>query len=183
MTKSEKKIKKYLYIEQGTELKALRGSRKIKDVAKALGVAPKTYYRYESGERKVPDGLLKLARILYKNKAGEGGPFPDGVREPVVEYEKGDDPFARSVSGLRQIFDSQDKALIAAIQINIQAFQLSVHKDRQINQQSKEIQKLKEKCEELKTRVDALEKRAVGNAGAGSGSRAHSGDATRKKES
>jgi predicted RNase H-like nuclease (RuvC/YqgF family) len=60
---------------------------------------------------------------------------------------------------------------------------LSIYKDRQINQQSKEIKKLKEECEELKNRVDALEKRAVGNAGAGSGSYAHTGDATRKKES
>ena len=164
------------------ELSWLRGKEKKTIFAGKLGVAYRTYLRYESGEREPKESVMKLARILSKNKAGEGEPFPDGVREPVVEYEKGDDPFARSVSGLRQIFDSQDKALIAAIQINIQAFQLSIHKDHQISQQSKEIQKLKEECEKLKKKIDALEKRAVGNAEAGSGSHAHSGDATRKKE-
>ncbi len=88
VTNSENKIKNYLYIERGAELKSLRGSQSVKDFAKALGVAPKTYYRYESGERKVPDGLLKLARILSKNKIVEGDHYmiKDRLNESVAEH-------------------------------------------------------------------------------------------------
>ena len=71
------------------------------------------------------------------------------------EYPDSPDPMDHIIKGFRGLFDVQKK----------------------------EIEKLHETCEEILERISSLEKRAVGNAGAGSGSRAHSGDATRKKES
>jgi transcriptional regulator with XRE-family HTH domain len=67
MTDSENNLKKYPYRAKGAELRALRGSRKVKEFAETLRILPKTYYRYEKGERKVPNGLLKLAYILVRN--------------------------------------------------------------------------------------------------------------------
>jgi len=58
---------KYPYIDLGNKLKELRGRLNQESYAKQLGVALRTYHRYEKGERKIPDGLLKLATLLNRN--------------------------------------------------------------------------------------------------------------------
>lgn len=72
------------------------------------------------------------------------------VRSPDAEYNAGS--FGKASEGLKEIFDSQDPVLIPAIEANIRAFQLSVRRDRQIQQQAAEI-------EILNKRVAALEAR------------------------
>lgn len=54
----------FRFIERGKELRKLRGNQSIRDFAPKLGIPVRTYYRYESGERKLSDGHLKLAYIL-----------------------------------------------------------------------------------------------------------------------
>jgi len=60
--------KKYPYIDLGNKLKILRDGLNQVTYAKRLGVALRTYHRYEKGERKIPDGLLKLAILLSHDK-------------------------------------------------------------------------------------------------------------------
>jgi len=61
--KCKKNKKNYPYKELGINLRKLRGSLSKKQFARDLGVSIQAYYRYEKGERKIPDGLLKLAQI------------------------------------------------------------------------------------------------------------------------
>jgi predicted nucleic acid-binding Zn-ribbon protein len=49
--------------------------------------------------------------------------------------------------------------LISAIQANLCAFQLSVRRERQNAQQSKEIEDLKDECDALKKRLADMEKK------------------------
>ena len=87
-------------------MKALRGSQKVKNFAKALGVVLKTYYRYESGERKVPDGILKLAYIITgKNKTVQG------PLEGHKEHQAPSDPIDQIMLGFAQLFKDQNKKI------------------------------------------------------------------------
>jgi hypothetical protein len=92
------------------------------------------------------------ARINYPEVCGpeEGMPLynkvePQGIypAEPGVEYGGGVDDFGKAAAGLKEIFDSRDPVLIPAIQANIHAFQISVRRERQIQQQADEITALK----------------------------------------
>jgi transcriptional regulator with XRE-family HTH domain len=56
------------YRETGKHLRKLRNNLSKAEFAEKLGVSLRTYYRYESGERKVPDGLLKLAAIVHQSR-------------------------------------------------------------------------------------------------------------------
>lgn len=60
--------KKYPYAELGLKLKNYRGSLTKKAYSDLLGVAYRTYIRYEKGERKLPDGLLNLAEMLREKE-------------------------------------------------------------------------------------------------------------------
>ena len=155
----------------GNRLKKLRKKRDLtqEHVARDIDISYGALQHHEGGRIPNQNNLQKYIDFYGCNKiwllTGEGEPFPgEGVREPVAEYKAADDPFARSVSGLRQIFESRDQALIAAIQINIQAFQLSVQKDLQMQRQSQEIKDLKEECDALRKRITALEDRLTGMA-------------------
>ena len=155
----------------GNRLQWLRENMHLKqtEAAEKTGIKVRSMQSHEVGQWPNRNNLQKYIDFYGCNKVwlltGEGEPFPgEGVREPVAEYKAADDPFARSVSGLRQIFESRDQALIAAIQINIQAFQLSVQKDLQMQRQSQEIKDLKEECDALRKRITALEDRLTGMA-------------------
>ena len=166
-----KKMVKMSLGDRIKQLRLLKNNISQSDFGKIIGTSQSAVQSWESNKS------LPGADFLFKIKqefgidinwllTGEGEQYPDSeiniggfVRKPVVEYQVGDDPFARSVSGLRQIFESRDQALIAAIQINIQSFQLSIQKDLKLKQQSLEIQKLKEECEDLKKRIAALEEK------------------------
>ena len=53
-----------------------------------------------------------------------------------VEYNSDMDDFGKAASGLKEIFDSGDPALILAIQADIHAFQISARRETQINERS-----------------------------------------------
>ena len=84
-----------------------------------------------------------------------------GVAEPVSEYGAGVDYFGKAVAGLKEIFDSRDPVLIPAIQANIHAFQISVRRERHIQQQSDEITALKKENTNIKARLEAIEKKVM----------------------
>lgn len=81
------------------------------------------------------------------------------VAMPEVEYNAGVDKFGRAVDGLREIFDSHDPVLIPAIQANIHAFQISVRRERHIQQQTNKISALEKENTTIKARLEAIEKR------------------------
>lgn len=60
--------KKDLFFEQSYFLRKIRGSTIQKDFAKKLGISLRAYSRYEKGEREMPNGLVKFAFLLNKDK-------------------------------------------------------------------------------------------------------------------
>ncbi len=60
------------------------------------------------------------------------------------------DDFGKAASGLKEIFDSGDPLLIPTIQANIHAFQISVRREAHIQEQTKEINDLKNGRRHLK---------------------------------
>ena len=179
MTKSEKK---YPYAYQGPELKTLRGSIKVKDYAKTLGVAPKTYYRYEKGERKVPDGLLKLARILSKNKTIDD--------DPKIVYKKdSEDVRSLAVSEKRPPYDADNLLDMAkqilnsgtnygiALATNIRTFYDAIKKDKLLSSHEQRHTEYEQRLADLEKK---LSNAVSGDIKAGSGSLSHTGDAIEK---
>ncbi len=73
-------INPFPYFEKGQKLRELRGNKKKKEFADLLETPYRTYLRYETGEREVPDGLLKLARMIGQGYAEA----PDGHTDSVV---------------------------------------------------------------------------------------------------
>jgi len=61
--------KKVLYYDQRSKLLHLRGSRTQAQFAEELGIHKGTYNRYETGKRKIPLGLLKLAIYLNHDRS------------------------------------------------------------------------------------------------------------------
>ena len=91
---------KYPHKERGEELRQLRGDQSKREFAKELCVSLPSYYRYEKGQRKIPDGLLKLAKILrqqYKIENDEKWPvqMPGGFGYQTEEKVKIADLMAR----------------------------------------------------------------------------------------
>lgn len=60
--------KKELFFEQSYFLRKICGSTIQKDFAKKLGISLRAYSRYEKGEREMPNGLVKFALLLTKDK-------------------------------------------------------------------------------------------------------------------
>jgi len=77
------------------------------------------------------------------------------------------DPFAAAVSSLKEIFDSRDPILVSAIQSNLRAFQIAVQREKKIDQQSQEIETLKEKCDQFEEKLTAIERKVAESSGAG----------------
>ena len=53
---------------QANELRTLRGQRTHDEWCRILGVPKRTYYRYEKGDRRAPEHLMKLARIKGRKR-------------------------------------------------------------------------------------------------------------------
>jgi len=158
----------------GNRLKFLRNNMRLtqKEAAFKIGFKLRALQSHESGQWPNRNNMQKYIDFYQCDRVwlltGDGEQFENDefikkpVGEPVVKYKIAaapDDPFARSVSGLREIFNSQDQVLISAIQANIQAFRLAVQREHQTQHQSIELHKLKEEYEALKERVLALEDR------------------------
>lgn len=135
------------FVDTGTKLKKLRGSLTQKCFAEKLGVALRTYVRYESGERKVPDGLLKLAEILSQPYL-----IKDMYKDmPLIRDES--DPFAQAVSALRDIFNAHSPTIQSAILANIIAFKLTADVIKERDDLKKEMERLKSRIERLEAIV------------------------------
>lgn len=85
--------KKYPYIELANELKGYRDRIKVKDFAALLGVPKSTYYRYESGERDVPIGIMRSAQHLWKKhqKNSKSSPGSPSGHRVAPNYEQEDE--------------------------------------------------------------------------------------------
>jgi transcriptional regulator with XRE-family HTH domain len=153
------------------------------ELAEKIGSNKGTIQNYESGSLPKGDYVITLAKVLdcsldwlLMDKGPEPGPPGEekqidkteplynkvetpGVGDRMVEYNAGVDAFGKAVAGLKEIFDSRDPVLIPAIQANIHAFQISVRRERHIQQQSNEITALKKENTNIKARLEAIEKR------------------------
>lgn len=147
---------KYKYAEFGNQLKKLRGKKKKTVFSKMLRVPYNTYLRYEKGTRKPPAGIILLAEILTQWDNKEIFRVSD-PRPSYMEDIKGD-PFGEAVAALRQIFDSGDKGVIAALQANIVTFSRTVYFGRQITDLKEENIELKKEVSELRDRLATIEK-------------------------
>ena len=148
MTNGQNNSKKYPYKNLGNELKGLRGLFDKKDFAKQLGVGLRTYYRYESGERKVPDGLLKLAHLLNREYELPARSERIKIAEPrAVLYD-----IEELLEDARKILSSGNQAAIDALERNIRYFSHAIDLENRLN--------------ELENRMTSLESNtALGTAG------------------
>ena len=105
------------------------------------------------GPEEAPQETIDKKRPLYNKVEAPG------VGDRMVEYGGGVDDFGKAVAGLKEIFDSQDPVLIPAIQANIHAFQISVRRERQVQQQADKISTLEKENTNIKARLEAVEKR------------------------
>lgn len=139
------------------------------------GIKVRTIQNYEKGSRPKGDNIITLAETLKcsldwlcMNKGPDPEP-PDGEKQidkskplyskveilnmhvaaPGVEYNADVDDFGKAATGLKEIFDSGDPVLIPAIRANIHAFQISVRREAHIQEQTKEINDLKQRMESL----------------------------------
>jgi len=148
--------KKLPFKERGRKLKRLRGDRTKQEMADFFNISLRTYYRYEDGERKVPDAYLKLAQIDNLSKISEEQPAykrGGGWRPRPVEEFAGAPAnldFAKAVSMLADIFSSEDDQLIQTMRSTLENFC--------------EQAKLKKKLEDLDKRVRNVEKSSEGSA-------------------
>jgi transcriptional regulator with XRE-family HTH domain len=53
---------------QGDWLKKIRANRKVKQMAKIMGISPRTYYHYENEEREISKAAKKLLEIEHGAK-------------------------------------------------------------------------------------------------------------------
>ncbi|MBA7713418.1 hypothetical protein ES703_122421 [subsurface metagenome] len=131
--------KKYPYIDLGNKLRKLRGGLNQEGYATLLGVALRTYHRYEKGERKVPDGLLKLAILLDQNnnKIGYVAEPKHYVFDLEPEYQSQEQDLINMVN---EILRSEYAPALAA---NIHSFYAAIQKDNERGKLKKEIAALK----------------------------------------
>lgn len=136
------------------------------EFAKPLNIKGSSVSSMERGKSKPSNAVLELIEIKYQiNRnwlmTGDGDPHKDKELQSTAFNQVGSvgaDEFGIAVAGLKEIFDSRDPVLLPAIQANIRAFQISVRRERQIQQQQTEIDELKEECGDLRKRLAALEK-------------------------
>ena len=137
--------KKYPYINLGNKLRELRGGLNQESYAKQLGVALRTYHRYEKGERKIPDGLLKLATLLNRNNTKIGY-----VSEPKSEYRSQEQEL---INMAKQILRSEYGLALAA---NIRAFHSAIQKDKERGKLKKQITDLRKEIADLGERLSDI---------------------------
>jgi len=150
--KSPYDIKKYPFDSFGNELKKLRGNLNKKIFAKEIGVHYQTYLRYEKGERRVPDGILKLARMLYNKDK----PSIPQAADPAASYQVGAPAFMKAADMLDAILNSGDPVFTQALMSNLIAFSEVINTR---NDQNQRIKNLEGECEDLKARLAALEEK------------------------
>lgn len=97
-------------------------------------------------------------RAVVDHVASGEAPFSTLVNPTSVEGA-GIDPFAEAVSGLKEIFESNDRVLVPAIEANIRAFRIAVRRGRTISAQAGKIESLENDIKDLKVRLKTLEDR------------------------
>ena len=116
--------------------------------------------KYISFYRCSKDWLLTGQGPVYQN-TDDSNEAVGIVAGPASEYHTDKDDFGRAVSGLKEIFDSGDPVLVPTAKAGIHAFQISVRRETQINEQARKINRLEEECNDLKLRISTLENRLM----------------------
>ena len=116
LTNGQQNLKKYPYKELAKQLRELRGPIIQKIMAKRLGISLQTYNRYEKGRRKVPDGLLKLARI-FAGQSIEKIKYQESGEDEMVMSKEPESPYPEKfttdnpLEGLRKMLISLNNRL------------------------------------------------------------------------
>jgi hypothetical protein len=159
--------KKNLYADQALKLRKLRGARSVKEYAQLLRIKLRAYYRYETGERHMPDGLMLLAEKMetangQSGQTGEkkldydlhGGWQPRSIEELAgVPEGMG---MGRAVELLARIYRSKDQTLIRAIYHNLEAFAASVDVREKLDELQDDIDDLRNDNLELRATMQGL---------------------------
>ena len=139
------------------------------ELSRRTGISAPTIGHYRSGRSDPSRGnLVAIAEaanveLLWlatgegpkrKEDAGQGGikEQPGIYKEQPVFYDTRIEPFVKAIGDLKEIFDSQDQAIITAIQANLFA-------GRRAAQTRSETLRLKEENKELKNKMNNLEAR------------------------
>lgn len=158
----DKKI--YPYSRFAKELVNIRGPLEPKAFAEMLGLKMQAYYRYERGERKVPDSVIKLARLVKKTllqtvssediyNKDRGGQGKKGSPEAVYNKDRisevGGDDLGDLLKMTTAILMSRTE-YSGSLAANIKSFYRSLELE-------KRTAKLENECDDLRKRVAALE--------------------------
>jgi hypothetical protein len=139
-------------------LKATRGELTKEAFAKIIGVSVRHYYRYESGEKPIPQWIVDAANKYIRDKSQaiadpknafdpHGGWKPRSIEE-MTGVPKGLG-LGKAVDLLATIYAAKDEMLIRAINANLEAFCSAVgEKERRIEREQ-DLQRLEERVKEL----------------------------------
>ena len=117
------------------------------------------YGGFKTGGIKLQDGEGLWGKTRHREV--EGSHLTITEFKPKEGQAQG--PLLAAITGLSEIFDSNDPILIPAIQANIRAFQLSARREHDNTQQTQKIKNLEEKCDEFKKRLEDLERKLEDN--------------------
>ena len=112
------------------------------------------YGGFKTGGIKLQDGEGLWGKTRHREV--EGSHLTITEFKPKEGQAQG--PLLAAITGLSEIFDSNDPILIPTIQAKIHAFQLSARREHNNAQQAHQIKALQDECDELKKRIDTLEK-------------------------
>lgn len=157
-----KKLRKHVRLYQreaaikvGIHLRALQGHESGKMPSR------RTLAKYVNFYGCSKDWLLTGIEPVYQNPEESTEAVGISRDKKKVEYNADTDDFGKAVSGLKEIFDSGDPILIPAVLAGVQAFQIAVRRETQINEQTEKIDALEKECDDLKLRISSLENRLM----------------------
>lgn len=127
----------------------------VAEFAEKLKINLRTYYRYESGEREIPAGLMDLAEIIRSNLDANNGQ----VKQQNIQYDQhgGWKPrsieeiagvpeglgMGRAVEMLARIYQSKNRDVISAICANLRVFCERIDQDDELSALKREMEDLR----------------------------------------
>lgn len=160
----------------GSRLQHLRKRSNLTqtDAANQIGLSYKALQDHEAGRVPNPNNLQKYLDFYGCSKVwlltGEGEQYPGGEKQdlPLVGEEKEAytaaqelpgmaDPMIQAIAGVKEIFDSRNTILIQALTLNIAAFQMASRTGKQIYEQKKDINDLRDLYNNLKNQISLIE--------------------------
>lgn len=131
-------VKTFPYKQTADKLRSLRGQQNVEHFAKKLDINIRTYYRYESGEREIHPGLLRLAEKMSEESIRTNG------HQKLSNENQEEDSYVIASEMLLKIFKSKSATKYRrAIMSNLEAFSESIKAEDRIAHLENEVAELK----------------------------------------